>query len=161
MRVKLLYFLTLRKYQSQLGLAESLLKKKLERAGWVVWRSDALRVLKKEEIYPNVQRKYELLQQLLPKEKFEYLQYLTHIHHGMPDFFCYRYGRFKFVECKLNQESVKKNQLMCMAKVLAFGFPVEVHVLVTSPVRSRVGYLDLDTGKRHIIERQERLKKKY
>ncbi len=138
------------------GLSEKLLRRRLERQGWVVWRGGLVGIGERSE-YPTVKRKYEVLRKLLHQYMpgtHEKLTYLCLVHHGMPDFICYRYG-FKFVEAKLENESLRPNQRVCIAKLCSLGFKVEIHRLVNSSTREAI--LDLVTMKRKVREKQMRL----
>jgi hypothetical protein len=145
---------------SRVGLAERQLCNRLEKQGWMVWRGGALNILKKEDNYPNVKRKYHLLMRLLDRHmpgKREQLQYLCHVHHGMPDFLCYRLGEFKFVECKLCHEQLSLGQKKCIARLQQLGFTVEVHKLVDERTKARVSRVSLATGRKSVVERQTNL----
>jgi hypothetical protein len=100
--------------QKRKGMSEREIRKLLEKRGWKVWRGHLLNILKRDELYPNVRRKYELLQQLLNEHHAttaEYLGYLCAVHHGIPDFLAFhsREG-FLFVECKLATSSCQKGR---------------------------------------------------
>ncbi len=150
------------------GLAERELKTLLERRGWTVWRGELVGILRRakydgEELYPNVRTKYELLGELLERhhpETKERLEYLAAVHHGLPDFLCFRLSEFRFVECKLGHEQLRRSQKRCIPKLLALGFDVEVHVLVDGCTKARVATLDLKSGRRCIREQQLALTKK-
>ena len=151
-----------RKYKTKRGLSERLLKKRLEKQGWTVWRGGLINVLKREELYPNVQRKYKKLDKILRKLVFKHhalLQYICHVHHGMPDFICYRNGEFKFVECKYSYEQLSKKQKKCIIKLQRLGFNVEVHKVVEVCTKTRSLTLNIETGDKKIIEKQMRLRK--
>jgi hypothetical protein len=139
------------------GLAEAVLRRRLVKQGWRVWRSDCLLWGRKQEVYPNVQFAYEELAALLDKyvpDAREYLEYMHRVHHGLPDFICFRSGTFKFVECKLEHESLQLSQRKCIPKLQAFGFLVEVHKLVDYRTKARQALVDLRTGEKHIQETQ-------
>lgn len=155
--IRHLFFESHARAESRLGLSEKLLSRRLQRQGWELWRGGILHILRQGEPYPNVRRKYERLQSLLEKNlpgTFEHLQYLCHVHHGMPDFLCYRNRQFKFVECKLGYEPLRHNQRLCIRRLLELGFEVEVHTLAVPSTRRLVADHDLQTGKKYVIERQ-------
>jgi len=158
-----------RKVLERKGLAERELKARLERQGWTVWRGELIGILRNEEgpdgegIYPNVRKKYELLGELLERhhpEKKEYLEYLAAVHHGLPDFLCFRLNVFKFVECKLGHEQLRHSQKKCIPKLLAMGFEVEVHKLVEECTKVRVAAVNLENGHKTVRERQLTMTKK-
>jgi hypothetical protein len=155
--VRHIYVPKSREYKSNRKLSEKIIKRKLEKEGWTVWRGGSLNAHRSEN-YPNVIKKYSLLDTLLG-EKLELLQYLCEVHHGMPDFFCHRKGECKFVECKFENEQLNALQKKCIARLMQEGYIVEVHKLTHSLLRE--GYLDLETNKRVIVERQMKLKRKY
>jgi hypothetical protein len=72
----------------------------------------------------------------------------------MPDFICYRYGVFKFVECKLGYETLSARQKKCIPKLQEQGFIVEVHKLVDAPTKTRVADVDITTGYIELREKQ-------
>ncbi|MFH1850584.1 MAG: DNA polymerase domain-containing protein [archaeon] len=161
--VRHIYIPICRKYKSRAGLSEKLIRQRLERQGWTVWRGGSLWILKQDEVYPNVRRKYEKLIQLMAKHKLdhEYLQYLCHVHHGMPDYLCYRNRRFKFVECKLGHEQLGKGQKKCISKLQGMGFTVEVHKLVDPCTKTRAAEIDIANGTKSFVERQLAIKRNY
>lgn len=142
------------------GWAESTLKRRLQRQGWTVWRGGYLHATRKDELYPNVLSAYSRLAALLEQHRagtLEMLQYFCVVHHGMPDFICYRQGQFKFVECKLEHEQLQESQKRCIPRLLAMGFPVEVHKLVNGSTKSRYALVDIETGEKRVAERQTTL----
>src|SRR3989344_7853452 len=91
-------------YTTRRGLSEKYHKKLLEKHHWIVWRGSSIGNYRRTLVYPNVYRKYRYLTDLLAEfypEHLEHLFLLCAVHHGMPDFICYRNGEFKFIECKL------------------------------------------------------------
>jgi DNA polymerase elongation subunit (family B) len=146
-----------RLYKSNKGLSERQFKKRLEKAGWEVWRGGSIHMLRKQELFPNVRRKYTRLILLLHHyhpHHAEFLEYLCHIHKGMPDFICFRKGEFKFVECKFKNESVSKRQRKCFERLQKQGFRVEVHKLVDFPTKVRRAEVNVVTGSKRIMEQQ-------
>jgi len=108
-----------KKYKSNRGLSERLVRKRLERQGWNVWRGGIIGI-ESQETYPNVKKRYKELTTLLIKhkpKKLEFLRYICDLHHGMPDFLCFRNGKFKFVECKLGYESLSQRQKKMYTKI--------------------------------------------
>ncbi|MFC1774870.1 DNA polymerase domain-containing protein [Nanoarchaeota archaeon] len=151
-------------YKPRQGLSERLLKRRLEKQGWIVWRGGSIDVLRRGDNYPNVIRKYKKLCSLLDKyfpDCLDYLQYLCSVHHGMPDFICFRNGEFKFVECKLGYESLSKRQKKCIPKLQSLGFNVEVHKLVEPCTKTRVASIDIVGGFTRVLEKQAKLKVHY
>jgi hypothetical protein len=151
-----------RKRDDMRGFSESELKRRLEKQGWTIWRGGNLGITRRDEIYPNVKRKYELLNALLEQEfpgQLELLQYICAVHHGMPDYLCYRKDtrEWKFVECKLIYEQLSDRQKICIAKLQGMGFPVEVHKLIDHRTKTRRAGVDLSTGQKRILEKQLRL----
>ena len=144
-----------RVYKSNRRLSERIVRQRLERAGWTVWRGGAL-AIHRDECYPNVHRKYSILDELLG-EKLELLQLFCAVHHGMPDYFCHRKGEFKFVECKLGHEQLSRLQKRCIARLKAEGFTVEVHKLVFPETKLREADVDIDTHAKSVRDRQLRL----
>ena len=78
----------------------------------------------------------------------------------MPDFICYRRGRFKFVECKLGHEQLSKRQKICIKKLRQYGYAIEVHKIVDPCTKVWKAIVDIDTGKRNVIDVQLRMTKK-
>lgn len=143
------------------GLSEARIKKRLQRQGWIVWRSASIGVVRHRDIYPNVRRHYERLCLLLEKQRpgiVDYLQLVASVHHGLPDFLCYRQGQFKFVECKLGYETLSERQRVCINKLQSIGFTIEVHKLVEPCTKVRHAVVDLLTGTKEVCERQLTIK---
>lgn len=139
------------------GLAERVVKRKLEKEGWLVWRSDCLNVLDLD-LYPNVRKKYERLFRVLKRFNvdYEFLQYVCYVHHGLPDFICYRLGKIKFVECKYKYEPLNENQKKCIPMLQSKGFWIEIYRIVNhSKIRRAI--IHVNGGKR-VLERQTALK---
>ena len=152
-----------KKSSSNRGLSEAFIRKKLEKQGFLVWRSGYLH-LDFSEHYPNVRKKYEKLMGLMEKHHpgmIDHLKYLNHVHHGMPDFLVFKGNAFKFIECKFNNEQLLKGQRKCIQKLLSLGFEVEIYKLVNPKVRSRLVQEDILTKEKKVKERQARLKKRY
>ncbi len=145
------------------GMSERELRKRLERQGWTVWRGALINILRRDELYPNVRRKYEILKELLQDHHphhFELLEYYCAVHHGLPDFLCFRNKEFLFVECKLGHEQLLPGQKICIQKLQKLGFKVEVHKLVQDCTKTRLALVDLEEGEKIVIEKQLRLTKK-
>ncbi|MCF7860999.1 VRR-NUC domain-containing protein [Candidatus Woesearchaeota archaeon] len=163
MIIKIKYIPITRVYKSKRGLSEKLIRKRLEKSGWVVWRGGFINAVRKNYLYPNVEKKYKKLNALMDREDLIYLSYMAKIHHGMPDFLCYREGfasdsnGFKFVECKLGYEQLSDRQKTCIAKLLKRGFKVEVHKMVHGSIKLRVCKYNIITGEKKVIAQQKRL----
>ena len=56
---------TAAKVPNERGRSEREIKKRLEKQGWEVWRSASINILLRNEIYPNVRKKYDPLHKLL------------------------------------------------------------------------------------------------
>ncbi|MBI4181633.1 MAG: VRR-NUC domain-containing protein [Candidatus Aenigmarchaeota archaeon] len=151
-----------RRYRSNRGLSERLIRERLEKQGWTVWRGGMLDIVRERGIPRALRERYEQLCTLLdlhmPGTR-EQLQYFCAVQHGMPDFLCYRSGSFLWVECKLGHESLSERQKLCLLKLRWMGFRVEVHRLVYPQTRSRQLSLNLLTGRKDIRERQATLKR--
>jgi len=159
--IKQVYIPISKEYRTRKGLSERKLRRRLEKQGWTTWRGGSINITRKTEIYPNVRKKYQRLNNLLNKHRpglLPFLQYLCNVHHGMPDFICFRNGVFKFVECKLGYESLSKRQKICIKKLQSFNFTVEVHKLVEVQTKTRESEVNLSTGDLFIKERQMTLK---
>jgi hypothetical protein len=157
MELTYVYIPLSRLQKSRRGLSEKLLKRRLEKNGWQVWRGGFIHASRKTELYPNVERAYKNLAALLEKHKpgaLELLQYLSVVHHGMPDYICFRNKEFKFVECKLAHEQLQESQKKCIPKLLQLGFSVEVHTLVDPCTKARGAVVDLETGEKIIHDTQ-------
>jgi len=138
-----------------------MIRQRLEREHWTVWRGGILGVEKEHDTWPNVKRKYLLLRGLLEDhhpEHVDEIEYLCKVHHGMPDFICYRRGMFKFVECKLGHEQLSQRQKHCITRLQQLGFSVEVHKFVHRCTKVRTAIINLETGEKKIVEKQLRLK---
>jgi len=155
--VKHVYIPISKEYRKIKGLSERQIRKRLESQGWIVWRGGYLHALRKQEIYPNIRKKYTILKNLIDAEKLEYLQYLSKTHHGMPDFLCYR-NSFKFVECKLGHEQLSVVQKKCIKILVNKGYDVEIHKFVYGCTKDRIAYIDIETGDKSVKERQMRMK---
>jgi len=142
---------------SRYGLSERQMRRRLERQGWTVWRGGSINMLRRNELYPNVRKKYQLLYELLekyhPKHR-ETLEYFCSVHHGMPDFICFRHGTFKFVECKLGYEALSRRQKKCISRLQQLRFTVEVHKAVDHPTKLRSARVDIKSGEKVVMERQ-------
>lgn len=164
MRVTVRYLPVLNPPRDRRGLAERRIKKELERRGWSVWRGDCLDILRRGELYPNVEKKYRHLQQLVEKHHpgtFAQLEYYCAVHHGLPDYLCYHPAHgFRFVECKLGYEQLSRRQKKCIPKLQALNFDVEVWKLVEKQTRRRLAELDLERGELSVKEEQARLTKR-
>jgi hypothetical protein len=117
--------------------------------------------------YPSVRRKYEKLLELLTAdygEHLEHLQYICTVHHGIPDYLCYRCKdgkkEWKFVECKLIYEQLSERQKTCIEKLSAMGFRVEVHKLIDHRTKTRRADVDVRSGKKKVKEKQMKLPKR-
>lgn len=164
MRVRHVFVPFSRPVADRRGLSERVLKKRLERQGWTVWLGHGMNMLEQEELFPTVLRKYTLLVELLKHhhpDTLEELQYLCHVHHGLPDYLCYRRGVFLWVECKLGHEQLQESQRKCFPKLAALGFTVEVHKLVDPCTKTREAWVDIHSGEKEVVERQARLKRRY
>ncbi|MFH0978387.1 MAG: DNA polymerase domain-containing protein [Candidatus Woesearchaeota archaeon] len=149
-----------KQYSERQGLSERILARRLIKQGWSVWRGGLINIVNKDDLYPNVRKRYEKLNSLLFKHRpdlLDYLHYLCDVHHGMPDFICFRNGVFKFVECKLGHEQLSVRQKKCIAKLQEIGFVVEVHKLVESCTKARIAQVNLAEGTKVVFERQARL----
>lgn len=149
---------------SNYGLSEAQVKAKLLAEGWEVWRGGHIGITRRAELYPNVERKYKRLCELLERDfpqRLELLQYLCHVHHGMPDYLCHREkgGRneWKFVECKFLHEQLSMRQKTCIAKLQSLGFTVEVHKVVDHRTKTRSAEVNIETGKRLVKDVQLKL----
>jgi hypothetical protein len=147
------------------GFSEEELKKRLERHGWTVWKGGLIGITRRKELYPNVERKYSRLKELLLRdfpEFVEELEYINAVHHGMPDYICFRNWNhkkeWKFVECKLMHEQLSARQKICIRKLQAMGFAVEVQKLVDHRTKMRHAEVDLENKLKRIRERQTTLK---
>ena len=157
-----LHFIPLtREYAERKGLSERLIRRMLERQGWLVWRASSIGAHTRPDAWPNVKRKYGMLEGLLPQGQHAYLTYLNTVHHGLPDYLCHRRGEWKFVECKMGHEQLLESQERCIPKLQARGFPVEVFVLAEPCTKARRGTLHLDTRAKEVHDRQLRLKRRW
>ena len=148
---------------SNKGLSESFIRKKLEKQGYIVWRSEYFH-LDFAEHYPNVRKEYEKLRDLMEKHHpgmLEQLKYLNHVHHGMPDLIVFKDNAFKFIECKFNNEQLLSSQRKCISKLLELGFKVEIIKLIDPKQRIRSMEEDVLTKEKKIKEKQMKLKKRY
>lgn len=139
------------------GLAERLVRKRMERQGWLVWRGQLLLFPPEEDTYPNVRRKYERLRTLLEykyPQLVDALAFLAQQHYGVPDFICYKLGQFKFVECKLMHEQLSQRQRRCIIFLVSLGFDVEVHKVVGPETKARRALVNILDGKRQVQELQ-------
>ena len=80
------------------------------------------------------------------------------MHHGMPDFICYRRDEFKFVECKLGYEKLREGQKKCIQKLLDLGFNIEIYILSEPQTKVRVSYYNLSSGEKTVREVQKKIK---
>jgi hypothetical protein len=144
-------------FEHRKGLAEEVLRKRLVKQGWRVWKSNYIPSARKPDVYPAVKRAYEELCILLDKHRpgmREHIEYLSRVHHGLPDFICFRHGQFKFVECKLEYEGLLLSQKYCIPKLRELGFEVEVHKLVDRKTKAITAVIDINTGEKKITEMQ-------
>jgi DNA polymerase elongation subunit (family B) len=156
--IKYKMFEIYRSYVTNRGLSERQIRKKLEKDGWHIWRGGLINCLIRHDLYPNVRRRYIYLHQLLKKyhcDKIDLLHYYCS-QSGMPDFICFRDGKFKFVECKFNHEQLSKRQKLCILRLQSHGFNVEVLKFVDPSVRMRV-MEENHLGMKRIMESQRRL----
>ncbi len=141
-------------YEDKKGLSEKLIRKRLEKKGHV-WRAGLIGILK-DEIYPNVRRKYQLLKDLMDRHHpglHEHLEYINKVHHGMPDFLFFGKS-FRFVECKLQYEQLSSVQKKTIKKLIELGFDVEVHKVVDKRTKTRKASVYIFNGSKEVIERQ-------
>jgi len=167
--IRHLYIPMRKAFPDRHGLAEREIKRRLEKQGWIVWRGELVGLLRharnhpEQELYANVKKKYELLELLLNDHhpsRLDDLQYLSAVHHGMPDYLCYRQGRFLFVECKLCHEQLSRAQKFTIRRLQALGFGIEVHKLVDHRTKLRSAAVSIETNVAEIKERQLRLSKR-
>lgn len=135
------------------GFSERYIRSKLEGKGWEVWRGGFLHANRKREVYPNVERRYAMAERLLD-DRISALQYIGVVHHGMPDLLCYKFGRFKFVECKLGYEAIRDNQVETISLLQGLGFDVEVHRVVEHATQRRQTRYDVASGDRLVLDEQ-------
>jgi hypothetical protein len=156
-------YTTFKDKEERRGLSEERAKKKLEKEGWLVWRGELIGILRRgSDIYPNVLRKYQLFESLMEKhhpQLLEELQYLSAVHHGMPDYVAFREGQFKFVECKIGYEALRPGQKKTIARLINWGFTVEIHRLAEPQQKTRIAEIDHETHARVIKERQKKLRR--
>lgn len=151
-----------KRYDERRGLSERVLRQRLERHGWTVWRSASIGAHKNPEAWPNVRRKYAALHDLLSSQwNPDELEYLARVHHGLPDFLCHRRKEWKFVECKLGHEQLSERQKTCIRRLQHLGFLVEVHKLAEPCTKLREAVVTLETGEKIVREKQLRIKQKY
>jgi DNA polymerase elongation subunit (family B) len=164
-RIRHVYIPVSKEYPSKHGLSEKLIKKKMENEGWTVWRGELIGILRYAgELFPNVVKKYERLVSLLEKYYpglIDELCYINSVHHGMPDFICFRNSLFKFVECKLQYETLSAVQKKCIYKLLDMGFDVEVHKIVDHRTKLRTAEVDIIEGEKRVLEKQAVLVHKF
>jgi DNA polymerase elongation subunit (family B) len=160
--VKHIYIPLSKQYLDNRGLSEKLVKRRLEKNNWLVFRSDMVNILRSnQEIYPNVRRKYTKLLQLLKKHhpgEVELLQYINAVHHGLPDFLCFRNGNFKFVECKLQYETLSDIQKKTIQKLLHLGFDVEINKMVDHRTKARKALINYQRHEKKILDQQLTIK---
>ena len=153
-------------YKSRRGLSEKIVKDHFTKQGYKIFRG--IRILGKENsinyyLYPNVKKKYDELENIMRSilgKNLENLRNLVKITNGIPDFFIFDpiTKKSKFIEVKMENEYIKKNQLECMEFLQSFGF--ETWVL---RVKKKI-YLEkveIDNGRRMVVAKQEKLWKKY
>jgi hypothetical protein len=149
-------------YKDNRGLAERQIKKRLEKQHWEVWRGSLIGLTRSgKEMFPSVRRKYTRLVHLLHychPEHLEILQYISSVQKGIPDFICYRYGVFKFVECKFKHEQLSLRQKKCIRRLQSLGFTVEVMKFVDPSTRLRVLHVNHHTQERRVLSRQKALR---
>jgi len=151
-------------YKSRRGLAESQLKKRLEKQGWMVWRGGFFHAIN-GDLYPVVRRKYvqlvQLIKELYNANLYDYLCYLDTVHHGMPDYIAYhpQLQKLKFVECKLGHEQLSVRQIQTIHCLQDKGFNVEVHKLVDPCTKTRKAKVNLLTKNKHVLEQVKPLTK--
>ncbi|MFH1399723.1 MAG: VRR-NUC domain-containing protein, partial [Candidatus Woesearchaeota archaeon] len=157
--LKCVYVPIPKSYTTRTGLSEKFLKRRLEKQGWKVWRGGSIHIIRSNELYPHVQRSYQHLCTLINSYSpyLEELQYLCEVHHGMPDFICFRNSHFKFVECKLGYEALSSKQKACFKKLTQLGFTVELHRLVEPCTKTRIALVNPLTGEKQVIEKQLKL----
>ena len=161
MRILFVYIPFAHTREDNRGLAEYVIRKRLERHGWTVWRGGCIGIARCDDIYPRVLRKYWLLERFLEQTRpgtIETLRYYAETQHGMPDFLCYRHGTWKFVECKFCHEQLSPCQKRCIPRLVQLGFVVEVHKLIGPGTKLRRALVDLASGDCLVKERQLRLR---
>lgn len=141
----------------RLKLSEKIIRKKLEKQGYIVWRGGSINILRNNDVYPNVEKKYSLLYRLMDKYHpgiLEELQYICHVHHGMPDFIIYKNGKFRFIECKLGYEQLSAGQIKCIQRLALLGFHTELYKLIESQTKNMIIDYNILTGDKLVIEKQ-------
>jgi len=151
-------------YKTQQGLAERQLRKRLEKQGWTVWRGGNFNLLRQQNnAYPSVRKAYEKLFQKIVVSHgapmLERLQYICSVHHGMPDFICWRRGQWKFVECKRGHEQLSARQKTCVRILQEMGFAIEVHKLVDPCTKTRDALVSFETGAKYVLAKDLVLRK--
>jgi len=160
--VKQVYVHVPRMPSSRRGLSEKIVRRRLEKQGYTIWRGGFLYAAQTIDPYPNVLKKYQLLEKLLDKHKpmtKEPLQYMCRVNHGMPDLLVFKRGKFKFVECKLIYEQLSRRQKICIRKVIALGFIVEIHRVVDDRTKAREAIINLNNGDKKILVEQKVLRR--
>jgi len=156
------YFPIPKTMKQRKGLSERYVRAHYERKGYLVWRGAMLNAHRREELYPNVERKYSLLDGLMRRrhpDDWEYLQYLAR-QSGMPDFLIFK-EEFVFIECKLGHEQLSPTQKKCIARIKEAGFSVEIITLVDDCTKNRKAVVDINTREKNVLDKQMRLKLKW
>jgi hypothetical protein len=119
------------------------------------------------EVEPNIARHYQgrkMLEQLAPAARLRALREERRRSvdgrkgYGEPDLFLYKpTGEMKFVEVKKQSDTVKDNQLVCLAQIQEFlGCPAEiVHLRASGLIRqSAASYIVELTGAAPVVRRE-------
>lgn len=140
-------------YKTNRGLSEKLVKNYYSKKGYLVWKGEYLRFLGNESFYVYQKEKYdkliyEIKSKIGTKRFWKLIIYLKAFS-GIPDFIIKKNEELIFVEVKLNNESIKKNQLNSMLFLKEIGLN-SVIVRVSDNKRIFKKELDLLTGKSYL-----------
>ncbi|MFC1769190.1 VRR-NUC domain-containing protein [Nanoarchaeota archaeon] len=116
------------------------------------------------DIYPNVRRKIDRLEEILLKQLGLRLYLLRQtVGSGIPDYFVHKKNESFFVEVKLEHETIKKHQLMCMKRLEEFGLDVYIVRIKSKPYKLK-SLVDVENDRLMIMKvliRQEKLRLRY
>ena len=162
-KIRTIYLPIKKSYRKHRGLAERIVRRDFMARGWEVWRGGMIGSTCMPDAYPHVRKKYLRLLDLLDvhaPHTIDSLSYLSQVHHGMPDFICYK-DVFLFVECKFLYEPLSLSQERCIRTLLSLGFQVEIYRIAGIQTKILEAHLDITTGELTPLAVQTTMKGKY
>ena len=151
-------------YKTNKGLSEKLARNYFKKQGFEVWRGSFLHFIDNNEYFSYHRDKYDALvqeiRQRIGQKKFLQLYLFLRANAGIPDFVMRKNAEFFFAEIKLNNESIKKNQIRTISFLNDLGLKT---IIVRASDNKRIfkKELDLETGRSKLVSYIPKLRQKW